>query len=203
MGKDIILLAEEYCLDCHQGQKRKGGNQEPYSTHPFAVRDNLVKNGHDSPVIQATALLHDSVEDTRLKENKREILKIFGQEVYDGVYILSRNTCGKHAAELAKIYWTLGIPYIDAEGMLTPMAYKLRLLSSRDSIKQIKIADMIHNTSSLPDLSPAGIERKIKDAEEFYIPLGKIVSPIMVKELEQNIANYKNSEHYRKNHKNL
>ena len=67
---------------------------------------------------------------------------------------------------------------------------------SRDTIKRIKIADVIYNTRTLPDLSKSGIERKLNDSDTFYIPLGRAVAPIMVNELIDNIANYRQSEHY-------
>ena len=47
MGKNLVVLAEDYCKHYHGGQRRKGGNQEPYDTHPFAVRAILVDFGYD------------------------------------------------------------------------------------------------------------------------------------------------------------
>jgi hypothetical protein len=58
---------------------------------------------------------------------------------------------------------------------------------------------MIHNTSSLPDLSKEGIAKKLEDAETFYIPLGRLVAPVMVNELASNITNYKQSSHFKEN----
>jgi (p)ppGpp synthase/HD superfamily hydrolase len=199
MDKDLVKLAEEYCRYFHQEQRRVGGNQEPYEAHPFAVRDTLVKYGYDEPETQAIALLHDTLEDTKLGEDRDEIEKRFGTVVYEGVYVLSNNTSGKHCEELRPLFAQLGIDYVDENGILTPKAYKIRLLLSRDSIKRIKIADMIHNTRSLPDLSKGSIEKKLDDAETFYIPLGKFVAPVMVNELITNINNYKQSAHYRDN----
>jgi hypothetical protein len=49
---------------------------------------------------------------------------------------------------------------------------------------------MIHNTQDLENLSEHGRQKKIIDANEFYIPMGRIVAPLMVKELEQNIKHY-------------
>ncbi len=198
-SKDIVALAEQYCTLFHQMQKRKGGNQEPYEIHPFAVRDILVRYGYDNPETQAIALLHDTIEDTELGKSKTEIEKRFGTVIYEGVYILSNNTVGKNAQILTPLFDTLGVQLMDENGILTPQAYKLRILFSRDSIKRVKIADMIHNTSSLPDLNRSGIERKLEDADRFYIPLGRTIAPIMVNELITNIANYRESEHYRMN----
>jgi (p)ppGpp synthase/HD superfamily hydrolase len=197
--KNLVELAEQFCIHYHDGQKRKAGNQEPYSNHPFAVRDILVVNGYDDSETQAIALLHDTIEDTVLGDFKDEIETVFGLTVYEGVYVLSNNTVGKHADRFSPLFESLDVQLTDERRMLTPEAYKLRILFSRNAIKRIKIADMIHNTSSLPDLKPEGIKRKLEDAETFYIPLGRAVAPIMVGKLERNIANYKQSSHYREN----
>ena len=196
-NENLIQLAEEYCKHFHKTQKRKGGNQEPYSTHPFAVRDILVKYGYDDAECQAIALLHDTIEDTTLGDNKSEIEKRFGTVIYQGVYILSNNTVGKYAEQLVPIFKDFKIPYLDEDGKLTPHAYKLRILFARDRIKSIKIADMIHNTKALPDLSKNSIRKKLRDALTFYIPLGNTIAPLMVKELISNVRNYKNSQHYK------
>ena len=197
--KNIVQIAEDYCRHFHNGQKRKGGNQEPYDTHPFAVRDILIKYGYDDPKTQAIALLHDTIEDTILGDNKSEIERRFGAFVYDGVYILSKNTIGKHADKYLPLFEQLGVQPLDEKGNLTPQAYKIRLMFSRSTIKRIKIADTIHNTETLSDLNKNGIERKIKDSETFYIPLGKIIAPIMVQELMINIENYRQSAHHKTN----
>jgi len=183
MEKNLVVLAEEYCRHFHEQQRRKGGNQDPYASHPFAVRDLLVKYGYDEPETQAIALLHDVFEDTELTQNKDEIEKRFGTVVHEGVYILSNNTASKYAQAFIPLFEQLGIEFIDQDGILTPQAYKVRLLFSRYSVQRIKIADVTHNTNSLPDLSKTGIERKLQDAETFYIPLGRCVAPIMVNEL--------------------
>jgi GTP diphosphokinase / guanosine-3',5'-bis(diphosphate) 3'-diphosphatase len=50
----------------HRHQRRKGVKAIPYINHPIVVADLLVRTGHVSdPEIIATALLHDTVEDTK------------------------------------------------------------------------------------------------------------------------------------------
>ena len=168
---DKIELAKQYCTHYHDGQFRKGSNL-PYHTHPFAVADILARYGYDDPVTQCIAYLHDAVEDTPLRMDS--IMEVFGYEIGNGIYILSRNK--------GKI----------AEGRkLTEDEYKLRLSFSRNKIRRVKVADMVHNTSDLECLDAAGIEAKLRDAEGFYIPMGKEICPIMVKELVTNIENYR------------
>src|SRR3989344_971669 len=69
--------------------------------------------------------------------------------------------------------------------------YKIRLLAARETTQRVKIADTIHNSGDLISLKPEGRERKVRDSEELYIPLGRIIAPLMVKDLEYNIENYK------------
>ena len=170
LTREHVALAEEYCMHFHEGQFRKGRNL-PYSDHPKAVAQILKKYGYDDPLTQIIALLHDTVEDSELKMN--QIHEVFGYEVSNGVYILSKNK-GKmrdgkrlsHDDYIQRLYW------------------------ARNKIKRVKIADMIDNTRDLQSLSEQGIERKIENAKCFYIPLGEEIAPFMVKELCSNIDNY-------------
>ncbi len=168
---DKIELAKQYCTHYHDGQFRKGSSL-PYHTHPFAVADILARYGYDDAVTQCIAYLHDTVEDTPLRMDA--IMEVFGYEIGNGIYILSRNK-GK----------------ISEGRKLTEEEYKLRLSFARNKIKRVKVADMIHNTSDLESLDAGGIEAKLRDAEGFYIPMGKEICPIMVKELVANVEGYR------------
>ena len=165
-----IEHAKEMCVHYHQGQVRKGNN-EPFHTHPFEVVKILEKYSYDDPVTLMIGYLHDTIEDSPLRMD--EVQDAFGYEISNGVYILSRNK-GK---------------MIDHK-ILNHNEYIQRLHWARKKIKRVKIADMIHNTRDLHNLSPRGIEKKINDATNYYIPWGKEISPLMVKELETNIKNY-------------
>ena len=59
---DLIRKAYAYGLKMHEGQMRKSG--EPYFTHPVAVAAILTEQRLDDATI-VTALLHDTIEDTR------------------------------------------------------------------------------------------------------------------------------------------
>lgn len=170
---DKIDLARKYCLQYHKGQTRKFSDA-PYSSHPYAVVEILDKYGYNDEVIQCIAYLHDAVEDTPLQMD--EIMDVFGFEIANGVYIMSKNK-GK----------------ITEGKKLTLDEYKMRLTFSRKKVQKVKIADMIHNTRDIEKLDIAMREKKIKDATRFYIPLGKKICPIMVNELIENIEKYTKS----------
>lgn len=170
-----VLLARKYCEHYHQGQVRKGSNLA-YSTHPIEVSAILLKYGYDDEITQCIALLHDTVEDSELRMD--EIQKIFGYEIANGVYILSRNKGKMRNGE-----------------KLSRGDYLQRIFWARNKIKRVKIADMIHNTRDLESLSPSSIKEKVKEMKEFYIPLGKKIAPIMVKELILNLRNFESKSH--------
>ncbi len=166
-----MKLAEEYCIHYHNGQFRKGSNL-PYHTHPIAVADLLKKYGYNDAVTQCIAYLHDTVEDSQIRMD--EIQETFGYEISNGVYILSKNK-GK----------------MRDGRKLSHKDYLQRLCWARNKIKRVKIADTIENTKDLETLSSKSITKKINDAQEVYIPWGQEIAPLMVKELEKNIKNYR------------
>ena len=57
----LVGGAYDYAQEKHEGQMRSSG--EPYFSHPVAVAEILADMHLDSATI-ATALLHDTVEDT-------------------------------------------------------------------------------------------------------------------------------------------
>ena len=59
---DLIRRAYAYGRQMHEGQTRKSG--EPYFTHPVAVAAILTEQHLDDATI-ITALLHDTIEDTK------------------------------------------------------------------------------------------------------------------------------------------
>ena len=58
----LIEAAYNYGQEMHEGQKRHSG--EPYFTHPVSVAAILTEQQLDDATI-ITALLHDTIEDTR------------------------------------------------------------------------------------------------------------------------------------------
>jgi len=178
----LVELAREHCIAYHNTQFRKGSNL-PYHTHPMAVAKILDTFGYSDHVTQCIALLHDTVEDTELFTG--EIQGRFGYEIANGVFVLSKNTINDETVEdISRVL------SIDASVFSKDQLYKTRLTFARRKIKRVKIADMIHNTRDLISLKKEGIERKVNDAEKFYIPMGKKIAKLMVKELEGNLDNY-------------
>jgi GTP pyrophosphokinase len=147
-----IALAYEAAADAHRGQARHSG--EPYITHPLAVARIVAELGLDDVTI-AAALLHDSVEDTKL--GLAEVDELFGPEVaeiVDGVTKLDRLEFDSKEAQQAATM----------RKMLVAMAKDLRVLI-------IKLADRLHNMRTLAALPGWKQERTAQETLDIYAPL--------------------------------
>jgi GTP pyrophosphokinase len=134
----------------HEGQWRKSG--DAYITHPIAVAEILADLGLDPATIIA-ALLHDTVEDTKITLTK--IRKDFGDEVanlVDGVTKLDKLTYG---------------PTAEAETLR-----KMVIAMSRDvRVLVIKLSDRLHNARTWSYVAPETAERKAQETLDIYAPL--------------------------------
>ncbi|MBU4501354.1 MAG: HD domain-containing protein [Nanoarchaeota archaeon] len=159
----MIQKAKDLATILHEGQKRKEGTH--YITHPAGVVDILKQEGINNEKILSVAWLHDTLEDTIISYKK--LTNEFGKNVSDKVYLLSRN--------------------VDRD------KYKTRIENSSYTVQIVKLADTLHNVHdpySLNYLSEKGIQRKIYDCREFYIPLAKKICPSIGNKLEESIDNY-------------
>jgi GTP diphosphokinase / guanosine-3',5'-bis(diphosphate) 3'-diphosphatase len=147
-----IVRAYEIAAHAHEGQQRRSG--EPYVQHPLAVAEIVANFGLDDTTICA-ALLHDAVEDTAVTLD--EIERDFGADVaqiVDGVTKLQRvhfdSQEQQQAATMRK--------------MMVAIANDLRVLI-------IKLADRLHNMSTLAVLPEAKQERIARETLDIYAPL--------------------------------
>ena len=79
MGK-LFEKACKYAIDCHSNQKRKDGTI--YILHPFEVAV-VASTMTDDEEVLATAILHDTIEDTDSEID--EIKELFGERI--GKYV--------------------------------------------------------------------------------------------------------------------
>lgn len=149
---DLIKKAYVFAAKAHQGQTRRSG--EPYLIHPMEVAGILARMKLDVPSI-ATALLHDTVEDT--VATLEEIESLFGTEVknlVDGVTKLSKIqfvTSQEHQAE-------------NFRKMIMAMAKDIRVIL-------VKLADRVHNMrtlSHMPEMRQMAIAQETAD---IYAPI--------------------------------
>jgi GTP pyrophosphokinase len=148
---DLIRLAYEYAEEAHKGQTRKSG--VPYIIHPFQTAITLAKIGMDQPTIIA-GLLHDVPEDTSY--SLVDVEKNFGEEVAKLVGGISKlgvikyRGMEKYAENLRR--------------MFISMAQDIRIII-------IKMADRLHNLSTLDALPEEKRIRIARESLEIYAPI--------------------------------
>jgi len=148
----LIHRAYDVAAAAHEGQFRKTG--EPYITHPLAVASMLADYGLDAETV-AAALLHDTVEDTRI--TLHDVEREFGATVaylIDGVTKLDR------------------VRYSNREDQQAATIRKMVIAMARDvRVLLIKLADRLHNIRTIFPLSPEKQQRIAAETLEVYAPL--------------------------------
>jgi GTP diphosphokinase / guanosine-3',5'-bis(diphosphate) 3'-diphosphatase len=147
-----VVRAYHYARDAHEGQFRRSG--EAYISHPVEVATELASLGMDTSTLVA-ALLHDVVEDT--PATRDEIQQWFGEEVaklVDGVTKLDRLEAESKEHQQAETF----------RKMLIAMAQDIRVLV-------IKLADRLHNMSTLEHMPREKQKRIAQETLDIYAPL--------------------------------
>jgi GTP pyrophosphokinase len=168
VDEKLLNRAYEFSMQAHGTQVRASG--DPYFSHPLEVAGLLTDMKMDATTI-ATALLHDTVEDTLASLD--DIQKIFGPGVarlVDGVTKLSRiefqNDQDKQAENFRKL--------------ILAMSEDIRVLL-------VKLADRLHNMRTLHYLKDPEKRRRIaRETLEIYAPLAERIGiEKMQNELEE------------------
>ncbi len=149
--RTLVEKAYEYSKKAHEGQTRYSG--EPYFIHPAATAKVLAEYGMDATTI-AAGLLHDAVEDGRVKREEME--KEFGKEllfIVDGVTKLGTHKyrgAERHAESLRRL--------------LVATASDIRVLI-------VKLADRFHNMQTLEHVPEHKRRRIALETLEIYAPI--------------------------------
>ena len=162
----LIRDAYEYGMRMHEGQFRHSG--EPYFTHPVAVAAILTEMRLDDATI-VTALLHDTIEDTR--STWADVAQLFGRDIadlIDGVTKLTNlqlsGTHSKQAENFRKLFMA--------------MSRDLRVIL-------VKLADRLHNMRTIKSMRPEKQVQKARETMDIYAPLaGRMGMQWMREELE-------------------
>ena len=83
----LIRKAGHFARHAHRGQQRKYRGS-PYSHHPFRVARAVARHEIGSRITVAAALLHDTIEDTGVREG--DLRRKFGDEITDLVVELTK-----------------------------------------------------------------------------------------------------------------
>ncbi|WP_242011268.1 RelA/SpoT family protein [Acetobacter fallax] len=169
---DVALIRRAFDVACeaHEGQLRDAG--DPYITHPLAVAMILAGFHLDVPSI-ATALLHDTIEDTGVTaDTLREQFGPTVAELVDGVTKLTRLELQSDRTKQAENF------------------RKLVLAMSRDiRVLIVKLADRLHNMRTLHFVQREDRRRRIaRETMDIYAPLAGRIGMDRVKTELQNLA---------------
>lgn len=155
IDEDLLNRAYVFAMMAHGTQTRASG--DPYFSHPLEVAGILTDMKMDTATI-ATALLHDTVEDTLA--TPEEIQKKFGPTIaklVDGVTKLSRIEFQNDQAKQAENFRKL----------VLAMSEDIRVLL-------VKLADRLHNMRTLKFLQNPDKRRRIaRETMDIYAPLAE------------------------------
>ena len=139
----------------HIKDKRKSG--EPYITHPIAVAEILAGFRLDRDTIIA-AILHDTVEDTEVSDEQLE--HRYGKVVarlVDGVTKLKSSNHNKQQNKAATFHKILTATLNDPRVLI------------------IKLADRLHNMSTLDAVRPEKQRATAQETLDFYVPFARLM----------------------------
>lgn len=148
-----VIRACQFGDVAHIADKRKSG--EPYITHPIAVAEILAGFELDRDTIIA-AILHDTVEDTDVA--LEDLQTQFGDKVallVDGVTKLKSSSHDKSQNKSATFFkiWSSTL--------------------SDPRVLVIKLADRLHNMSTLDAVRPEKQKSTAQETLDFYIPFAR------------------------------
>ncbi len=184
IDKAMIEKAYKYAAEKHKDQRRKSG--EPYIIHPMHVAYIVARFGLDTPTICA-ALLHDVVEDTDATyEDIEEMFNVEVAEIVEGVTKLTQL-------------------FITAEEKQAENFKKMFIAMEKDiRVILLKLADRLHNISTLQYLKKDRQLAIAKETVEFYAPIAHKLGMYDLKmKLQDNSFQYLHPESYKKITKEL
>ena len=150
-----IIDACEFGDIAHIKDKRKSG--EPYITHPIAVAEILAGFRLDRDTIIA-AILHDTVEDTEVSDE--QVAQRYGKVVarlVDGVTKLKSSKHNKQENKAATFHKILTATLDDPRVLI------------------IKLADRLHNMSTLDSVRPEKQRSTAQETLDFYVPFARLM----------------------------
>lgn len=170
-NEEKYIKAVKFAKHAHKGQVRKDG-KTPYIYHPLAAAEILTDLHVDEDTLIA-ALLHDVPEDTEY--SLRDVEKEFGKKIS---FLVNGIT------KLSKVYYRHDMAERQIESLK-----KLLIHSAKDPrVILIKLADRLHNMSTLEHVRPEKRVRIAKETLEIYVPIAKLLGIDEVKKKLEDIC---------------
>ncbi len=171
-GRVVVQEAFEFMREAHKGQMRAAGDE--FWTHPAAVATILVSQNYTDPELIAGALLHDTVEDTKV--TLEDVKERFGSAVAFIVEAVTDVGRGDGEVFIQDKY----------ERMAKTQEKILRMGQQDSRIFLVKTADRLHNLRTIDALSEEQINRIKKESRDFHLPLAqKAGADELAQEIEQ------------------
>ena len=177
-GLEKVHKAYVYAAQKHRGQLRQSG--EPYLSHPLNVAYILAEMNMDVDTVIG-GLLHDTLEDT--DATYEEVASLFGEDVafiVNGVSKIGQIEFKSKEEKQAENF----------RKMLVSMSKDVRVIL-------IKLADRLHNISTLDSLRQEKQERIAQETMDIYAPLAHRLGIAWIKwELEDRCFRILNPKMY-------
>lgn len=169
-GKRIIYESLLIAYNGHDGQIRKSG--EAYIHHPLEVAKIVSKDIGLDYISIASAILHDTVEDTEITLD--DLTEIFGAEISRIVDGLTKISTLKKNEDYS----------VQAEN------YRKMLLTLHNDIRVIliKIADRLHNMRTIDFLSKSKQDQMASESLYIYAPLAHRIGLYNIKNELENLS---------------
>ncbi len=156
--KEKFSKAYEFAQRAHKGQLRKD-NKTPYILHPLKSA-HILTNLHVDEDTLIAAMLHDVPEDT--EKSLRDIETQFGKKI---AFLVNGIT------KLSKVYYRHDMAERQIESLK-----KLLIHSAKDPrVILIKLADRLHNMTTLKNVKPEKRVRIAKETLEIYVPIANLL----------------------------
>jgi len=170
IDEPVVRKAIEFAIKYHGSQTRASG--DPYYYHPLQVAEIIAQMRLDTDSI-ATAILHDTIEDTDL--TFEDIEKHFGHNI----------------AKLVNGVTKLNKIEFKADSTRQAENFRKFLLAMSDDIRVllIKLADRLHNMRTIDYISkPEKRKRIALETMEIYAPLAERIGIHQIKVELQDIC---------------
>ncbi|XSG82557.1 MAG: RelA/SpoT family protein [Methyloligella sp. ZOD6] len=175
----LLNRAYVYAMRAHGNQRRASG--DPFFSHPLEVAAILADMRLDDATI-ATALLHDTLEDTQTTRDK--IDSLFGDEIgslVEGLTKIKKLDLVTKKAEQAENFRKL-----------------LLAISSDVRVLLVKLADRLHNMRTLQYMKPAKRKTVAQETMDIYAPLaGRMGMQWLREELEDHAFRWLHPDAYK------
>ncbi len=175
----LIMTAYDYSKAAHRTQSRQEfgpdapDNKKRYFNHPKHLAIQMIKDGVKDAKTVCEAFLHDCPEDTAIFGN--QLTEGYEIAMKDAFFRLSKSFDPEVATDVILLTLPLPNPAIKMFASKNQCLefYKTRLSDPETSkrVLLVKLYDRLHNMDTIEVKSLQTALLKIKETEEFYIPL--------------------------------